>query len=85
MLSLQSDQAVEIIPTTSDIQRELLNQYQATDEEDAEESSIDLELFNIGTIEYETSRLLECIQASFYISYSIDRMLLSIQTFSGNY
>ena len=36
ILSLQSDQAVEIIPTTSDIQRKLVNEYYETLDEKVE-------------------------------------------------
>ena len=56
MISLQSNQAVEIIPTNSDIQRQLLNEYFEVDAE-AEESFIDPEIFEIQSRENEINHL----------------------------
>ena len=56
MISLQSDQAVEIIPTNSDIQRQLLNEYFEVDEE-SEEIRINPEIFEIQSKENDINRL----------------------------
>ena len=64
ILSLQSDQAVEIIPTTSDIQRKLINEYiENTDEEVGnEETSSDDQVFELISKESEISRLTNTLE-----------------------
>ena len=56
MISLQSDQAVEVIPTNSDIQRQLLNEYFEVDE-DTEESPEHPEIFEIQSKENDINHL----------------------------
>lgn len=63
ILSLQSYQAIEIIPTTSDIQRELVSEYYDNNEEvNKEDVSSDDQMFEIQSRENEISQLTNTLE-----------------------
>lgn len=64
ILSLQSEQAVEIIPTTSDIQRKLVNEYYETLDEEVKdgEASSDDQVFELISKENEINRLTNTLE-----------------------